>query len=58
MRLHPSVGFMKPRLVPDDSVEVAGRDIRQGYRVGMNAVVIYPGKFIFGDDADDFLPAR
>lgn len=58
MRLHPSVGLTMPRIVPAGGIEVAGRKIPQGYRIGMNAAVIHRDKSIFGYDADEFRPSR
>jgi cytochrome P450 len=37
---------------------IADTFIPAGYRVGVNAAVIHYNKNIFGDDADQFKPAR
>jgi hypothetical protein len=40
MRLHPSVGFTTPRLVPHGGDYIAGHFVPAGYRVGVNAAVV------------------
>lgn len=58
MRLHPSVGLTMPRVAPKEGLELCGRVIPEGYRIGMNAAVVHLDKTIFGPDADQFNPSR
>ncbi len=58
MRLHPSVGFSLPRIVPAGGMEIAGTYIPAGWRVGMNAAVVGYNEEIFGHDAAQFRPSR
>jgi cytochrome P450 len=58
MRLHPSVGLTMPRIIPPEGMELCGRRLPGGYRVGMNAAVIHYDTSIFGADADQYRPRR
>lgn len=58
MRLHPSVGFHLPRLVPPGGCSILSQWFPEGSRVGVNAAVVHRDKSIFGDDADYFRPER
>lgn len=58
MRLHPSVGLSIQRLAPAEGIELAGKRIPSGYRIGMNPAVVHYNKDIFGQDADQFRPER
>ena len=58
MRLHPSVGFVMPRLVPAGGATVSGFYFPEGYRVGINGAVVQYDKDIFGPDAETFNPNR
>ena len=52
MRLHPSVGLNIQRHAPVEGIELAGKVIPSGYRIGMNPAVVYYNKDVFGQDAD------
>ncbi|OAL30862.1 hypothetical protein AYO20_08555 [Fonsecaea nubica] len=58
MRMHPSVGLTLPRLMPAGGLQICGKYVPEGYRVGVNAAVIHFDKRIFGDDAHQFRPER
>ncbi|KAF2709865.1 cytochrome P450 [Pleomassaria siparia CBS 279.74] len=58
MRLHPSVGLSIQRLAPVEGIELAGKLIPGGYRIGINPAVVQYDKTVFGDDADKFRPER
>lgn len=58
-RMHPSVGLLLERIVPDSGLELSnGMFIPAGTIVGMNAFVTHKDKSIFGQDADIFNPNR
>jgi hypothetical protein len=58
MRLHPSVGLSMQRLAPAEGIELAGKFIPQGYRIGVNPAVVHYDKDTFGADANQFRPER
>ncbi|OAL00128.1 cytochrome P450 [Phaeosphaeriaceae sp. SRC1lsM3a] len=58
MRMHPSVGLSMQRHAPESGIELAGKFIPAGWRVGMNPAVFHYEKSIFGADADEFRPER
>ncbi|KAF2790230.1 cytochrome P450 [Melanomma pulvis-pyrius CBS 109.77] len=58
MRLHPSVGLSIQRHAPAEGIELAGKRIPNGYRIGMNPAVVHYDKDVFGQDADKFRPER
>lgn len=58
MRMHPSVGLSIQRHAPEEGIEMAGKFIPRGYRVGLNPAVIQYDKDVYGQDADDFKPER
>jgi cytochrome P450 len=57
-RLHPAVGLMLERVVPDSGAEIAGHFIPGGTIVGCNAWVIHHREEIFGTRIDDYVPER
>lgn len=57
-RIHPSVALTMGRVAPAEGLELCGKYIPAGYRVGMNGAVIHLDKTIFGEDADQFRPDR
>lgn len=57
LRLHPSVGLILEREVPDSGVDICGKHIPGGTTVGINAWVVNRTEEIF-PNPDDFLPAR
>ncbi|KAH9882373.1 hypothetical protein J1614_000609 [Plenodomus biglobosus] len=58
MRMHPSVGLNMQRYAPEEGIELAGKFIPKGYRVGLNPAAVHYDKTIFGQDADSFRPER
>lgn len=58
MRLHPSVGLSIQRHAPEEGIELAGKLIPKGYRIGINPAVIHCDKGTFGPDSDEFRPER
>jgi cytochrome P450 len=58
MRMHPSVGLSMQRHAPAEGIELAGKFIPSGYRIGINPAVVHYDKIVFGDDADVFRPER
>ena len=57
MRLHPSIAFTLPRIVPEGGDHIAVRFIPVGYRVGINPAVVHYDKGVFGEDANEFNPS-
>lgn len=57
MRLHPSVGFILERHVPQGGVEICGKHIPAGTTVGINAWVLHHDPKVF-PDPESFLPER
>ena len=58
-RVHPGVGLLLERIVPESGLTLAdGTVIPPGTIVGMNAWVIHQNKSIFGQDAASFNPDR
>jgi len=58
MRLSPSVSLSMQRLAPEEGIELAGKVIPKGYRIGINPAVLHHDKATFGEDADEFRPER
>jgi cytochrome P450 len=58
MRMHPSVGLSMQRHAPKGGIELAGRFIPEGSRIGMNPAVVHYQKNAFGEDANEFRPER
>jgi cytochrome P450 len=58
MRMHPSVGFNMQRHAPEEGIELAGKFIPKGYRIGLNPAVVQYDKDVYGQDADEFRPER
>ncbi|KAL4923488.1 cytochrome P450 [Aspergillus undulatus] len=57
MRLHPSVGLILERHVPEGGITLCGRHVPAGTTVGINAWVLHHDPEIF-DGPDSFLPER
>ncbi|KAF2710606.1 cytochrome P450 [Pleomassaria siparia CBS 279.74] len=57
-RLFPSFQVSMQRYSPTHGIELSGKHIPAGYRVGMNPKIIQCDKGVFGDDADEFNPER
>ena len=58
LRMYPVVGYHLPRVVPPGGKIVAGRFLKGGVIVGMNAWITNRNQTIFGDDANEFRPER
>jgi cytochrome P450 len=58
MRVHPSVGLSMQRHAPEEGIDLAGKFIPKGYRVGLNPAVVHYDKDVYGQDADEFRPER
>ena len=57
-RLHPAVGLVLERIVPNQGVEICGEMIPGGTIVGCSAWVIHRRAEIFGKDVEAFRPER
>jgi cytochrome P450 len=58
LRMHPSVGLSMQRHAPNGGIELAGKFIPAGYRIGMNPAVVHFNKDAFGQDSDHYRPER
>ncbi|KAF5672609.1 cytochrome P450 monooxygenase [Fusarium circinatum] len=59
MRMHPGVGMLLERYVPDTGLQLPdGSFVPGGTAVGLNPYIIGRNKGIWGDDADEFRPER
>lgn len=58
LRLHPGVAFTMPRVVSQSGMELSGKYIPPGFKVGMNAAVVGRDEGVYGPDADIFRPER
>ena len=58
LRMHPSVGLSMQRHAPQGGIELSGKYIPAGYRIGMNAAVVHYDKTAFGQDSDVYRPER
>lgn len=58
MRMHPAVGMLLERVVPEGGLRIAGTCLPGGTIVGINPWVLHRDKAIYGDDADEFRPER
>jgi hypothetical protein len=58
LRIHPVLGLILEREVPDGGVVLAGQQIPQGTIVGFNPWVILSDVDVYGHDADLFRPER
>lgn len=59
LRLHPAVGLILERIVPDCGLELAdGTVLPAGTIVGASPWVVHHDKMVFGDDASKFRPER
>ena len=57
-RMFPSFQVPMPRYAPAQGLELSGRHIPAGYRVGMNPKCVQYDKSVFGHDAEVFNPER
>lgn len=58
MRLHPAVGMLLERVVPEGGAVVAGGWLPEGTIVGVNPWVVSRDRSVYGKDADDYRPER
>ena len=58
MRMHPAVGLLLERIVPEGGVTIAGKYIPAGTIIGANPWVVARDKEVYGQDANDFRPER
>lgn len=58
MRLHPAVGFLLERVVPQGGATLAGNWLPEGTVVGVNPWVVARDKTVYGEDAEAFRPER
>ncbi|KAK5452376.1 hypothetical protein LTS15_007442 [Exophiala xenobiotica] len=58
LRIHPALGQLIPRVVPEGGVELCGKFIPAGTVVGCNAWTVHRDKKFYGVDADEFRPER
>ncbi|KAI9708220.1 MAG: hypothetical protein M1820_004174 [Bogoriella megaspora] len=58
MRIFPPWQIHMPRHTPPEGLEISGKYIAGGYRVGANPALVHFDKEVFGPDANDFKPER
>ncbi|KAK5136834.1 hypothetical protein LTR08_001756 [Meristemomyces frigidus] len=58
LRMHPAVGLLLERLVPQGGAEVGGVWLPEGTVIGMNPWVAARDKAVYGNDAYEFRPER
>jgi hypothetical protein len=58
MRLHPAVGQMLERVVPEGGAQFGQHWLPPGTIVGINPWVVSRERTVYGDDVDDFRPER
>jgi cytochrome P450 len=58
LRMHPAVGLLLERLVPEGGAEIGGVWLREGTIIGMNPWVAARDRSVYGDDAYTFRPER
>ena len=59
MRLHPGIGVLLERVVPEGGLQLAdGSTVPTGTIVGLNPWVIHRDAAVFGEDVEDFKPER
>ena len=58
MRMHPAVGLLLERTVPEGGATIAGKYLPPGTIVGANPWVVARDKSVYGEDADHFRPER
>ncbi|KAG9228467.1 cytochrome P450 [Amylocarpus encephaloides] len=58
-RIHPGVGLLLERVVPEGGLQLPGSIfLPPGIKVGMSAWVVHQNKAVFGQDAASFNPQR
>lgn len=58
MRLHPAVGQMLERVVPEEGAQFGQHWLPPGTIVGINPWVVSRERTVYGEDVDDFRPER
>jgi cytochrome P450 len=58
LRVHPALGQLVPRDVPEGGIELCGKFLPAGTVVGCNAWTVHRDKNFYGEDADEFRPER
>lgn len=58
MRMHPAVGLMLERIVPEGGITISGNFIPAGTVIGANPWVVARDKRVYGHDAENFRPER
>ncbi|OAL44002.1 cytochrome P450 [Pyrenochaeta sp. DS3sAY3a] len=58
LRIHPPVGMMLERVVPEGGITIYGHYFRGGTLLGISPWVIGRDKSIYGEDADQWRPER
>jgi cytochrome P450 len=58
MRLHPAVGMLLERVVPEEGATIAGKYLPGGTIVGANPWVVARDPDVYGQDVDVFRPER
>jgi cytochrome P450 len=58
LRMHPAVGQLLERVVPEGGATIDGVFLPAGVIVGMNPWVAARDKVVYGDDAEVFRPER
>ncbi|KAF4969235.1 hypothetical protein FSARC_3488 [Fusarium sarcochroum] len=58
LRIHPAVGAVLERVVPEGGSMICGRFFPEGTKVGINSWVAHRNTRVFGDDAEQFNPER
>lgn len=58
LRIHPGLGQLIPRDVPQGGLVICGQYLPEGTVVGCNAWTIHRDRGVFGSNADEFVPER
>jgi len=58
MRIHPALGQILPRLVPEGGMTICGQFLPAGTEVGCNAWTVHRDRSVFGEDVDVWRPER
>jgi hypothetical protein len=58
MRMHPAVGMLLERVVPEGGTTICGTRLPQGTIVGANPWVVARDQDVYGADSDTFRPER
>ncbi|KAJ5203154.1 hypothetical protein N7449_005233 [Penicillium cf. viridicatum] len=58
MRLHPSINYQLPRIVPESGIQIGEHFIKPGSTCSISATTMNRSKEIFGADAEEWKPER